>query len=163
ARRRCWSWPTPSLSCRSASGPPSSCATCACPAGPWSRSGRSWGVRNGRRGECCGGGWGEIARWCPRGREGGRTPPAPDAPDARLEEAVAEYFRAEDRGEPLDPGEWLAKYPDLADELASFLHGQDAVKTVTEAPLAGSRFTLGSRIGEYELLDVIGIGGMSIV
>jgi serine/threonine-protein kinase len=87
----------------------------------------------------------------------------PDDQQGRLEEALVQYMQAEDRGQPLDRAEWLAKYPDLAAELKVFLDGEGAVKTVTKPPPTDNRFAIGSRIGEYELLDVIGIGGMSIV
>ena len=49
---------------------------------------------------------------------------ASSAGDDRLEEAVLAYVKAADAGQPLDPEEWLARYPDLADELRAFLEDQ---------------------------------------
>jgi len=41
--------------------------------------------------------------------------------EARLDEAAACYFDLLNSGEPIDPEQWLAQYPDLADELRDFL------------------------------------------
>ncbi len=44
-----------------------------------------------------------------------------DARRRRLEEAIAEYLIAADAGRPPESEAFLARYPDLRDELAGFL------------------------------------------
>jgi serine/threonine-protein kinase len=46
--------------------------------------------------------------------------------EERLAEAVLSFERALDEGRSPDPAEWLARYPDLADELRSFFADQAA-------------------------------------
>lgn len=48
--------------------------------------------------------------------------------DPQCESVVAEYFDRLDRGEVIDREEFLAAYPDLADELAEFLDAADLVE-----------------------------------
>ncbi|MHB1560148.1 MAG: serine/threonine-protein kinase, partial [Isosphaeraceae bacterium] len=110
----------------------------------------------------------------------------------RLEEAMAEYLLAAEFGRAPDRGVFLARHPDLAGELASFLdddehlrrlagsmgrtgakaaglllgRGAGRVSSVTdraaEEPL-DPEFRPGGRIGDFELLESIAVGGMGIV
>ena len=46
--------------------------------------------------------------------------------DARLHEAIAAYYQAIEEGQSVDRTAFLARYPDLAGELAAFLDDKDA-------------------------------------
>jgi WD40 repeat protein/tRNA A-37 threonylcarbamoyl transferase component Bud32 len=99
---------------------------------------------------------------------------------ARLEEVLEEYMRRIDRGEIVDRDHFLAQHPELADELRSYFAGSDEVERLyrqagRETPMLPlsrglpetSELPLGSvegrRIGEYELLEQIGCGGMGVI
>jgi WD40 repeat protein len=108
--------------------------------------------------------------------------------DARVDAAVAELLAA--GGRPFDRAAWLARYPDLADELTEFLYDQSlfaAVASPIVAPTPGPQTTprandpctltyhgtagstvtthlpAGGRFGDYELVDEIARGGMGVV
>jgi tetratricopeptide (TPR) repeat protein/tRNA A-37 threonylcarbamoyl transferase component Bud32 len=114
--------------------------------------------------------------------------PVPESSN-RLDEAVTAYLEALENGAAPDRAVWLARYPDVAPDLAEFFVDQDQLD-VLAAPLreAGQglcdtlapakdwcRDTAGParsdtsgeplprRLGDYELLEVIGRGGMSVV
>jgi hypothetical protein len=96
----------------------------------------------------------------------------------RLDELAAEFLAAAERGHAPDPADWLARHPEYAAELATFLADLGRF-----APLLGVRdlpaldLTApfhptgpqeeeprpGDRFGEYELVEKIGEGGMGIV
>ncbi len=52
--------------------------------------------------------------------------------ERRLCEALAAYFDAIKAGEVPEREAWLARYPELAGELAAFLEQQDRLLRVTE-------------------------------
>jgi WD40 repeat protein/serine/threonine protein kinase len=107
--------------------------------------------------------------------------------EQKLDEIVTAYLRAVEAGQDADPSAWLARYPELAEELAEFFAGQNSVDRVA-APLrahfAGlSHATpdlvntlptddpsavilsphLVRNFGDYELLEEIASGGMGMV
>jgi WD40 repeat protein len=110
------------------------------------------------------------------------TDPEAEARDRRVDQAIADYLRAQDRGEAPDRREWLARHPDLSPELESFFADHDGVDRLanplrpaspedtvawgeestgadpTELDVDGVRL-----LGDYELLDEIGRGGMGVV
>ncbi len=53
-------------------------------------------------------------------------------PDARLMEILDAYLQAVESGQSLDRTQWLAQYPDLAEELTRFLDEQDRLMHLTE-------------------------------
>ena len=52
-----------------------------------------------------------------------------DDRERRLDDAAAKYFELHAAGQAGDRQQWLAQYPDLADELAEFLNDLDHVKS----------------------------------
>src|SRR3954464_11419945 len=100
-------------------------------------------------------------------------------PEQRLCEALASYFEAAQAGQVHDRDAWLARYPDLAQQLAAFLADEDRLLHAT-APLrsilrASSPHHDGTgsareceeaarlALGDYELLEEIARGGMGVV
>jgi serine/threonine-protein kinase len=104
----------------------------------------------------------------------------------RLNEVLAAYLEAVEAGQRPDQQEWLARYPDLATELAEFFANQKRLANLAaplrpapvEAPLTREAATLppelsaadgpplGTKIryfGDYELLEEIARGGMGVV
>jgi WD40 repeat protein len=81
--------------------------------------------------------------------------------EQRLDEVVTEYLRAVESGQGPDEAEWLARHPDLADELRTFfanLHSVDRLASPLRANLPSVRY-----FGNYELLEEIARGGMGVV
>ncbi|HJT33375.1 MAG TPA: protein kinase, partial [Pirellulales bacterium] len=102
---------------------------------------------------------------------------ASSARDEKLEQVLAEYLRSAERGENPDRQAFVAAHPDLADELRSFFHSQDALQRMA-APLRAAALdptlpgleqtaptpgTLLRYFGDYELLAEIARGGMGVV
>jgi eukaryotic-like serine/threonine-protein kinase len=91
--------------------------------------------------------------------------------EARIDAALAEFLAARDAGTPLDPTAFLARHPELAAELGSFLTDDARMHRATDqpdntvtlpqspaAPLGRVRY-----FGDYELLEEIARGGMGVV
>src|SRR5262245_11794575 len=96
--------------------------------------------------------------------------------DRLLDEVVTAYLKAVESGEAPDRDEWLARHPDLADDLDA----ESRVKHLAaplgapgwdpEVPTAGLAEAgmppPGTRVGyfgDYELLEEVGRGGMGVV
>ena len=93
-------------------------------------------------------------------------------PEDRLALALAEYAAAVDRGEPLSNEALLAKYADVADELAGCLDSLDFIHHI--APQLNDDISAAGRkggaqirplatLGDYRLIREIGRGGMGVV
>jgi WD40 repeat protein/tRNA A-37 threonylcarbamoyl transferase component Bud32 len=83
--------------------------------------------------------------------------------------ALTAYLEAAERGPPPDAAAWLADYPDLRPELEEFLAARDTVEWAA-APLrqglraaGGAPPVLPTAFAGYELLEVLGAGGMGVV
>src|SRR5262245_23236669 len=103
--------------------------------------------------------------------------------EQRLDEVITAYLRAGEDGGSTDPAAWLARYPDLADDLAAFFadqrHGERVAAPLRElapgdpnavTPSAASSNTLqlgplkpGQSPPDYEILGEIARGGMGVV
>jgi WD40 repeat protein/Flp pilus assembly protein TadD len=106
--------------------------------------------------------------------------------DRRLDEVVTAYLKAVEAGEKPLQHEWLARYPDLAADLAAFFSTQSQVERMAEAlrgagpaeqpdhleastlppDLSAAADPALGRVryfGDYELLEEIARGGMGVV
>jgi tRNA A-37 threonylcarbamoyl transferase component Bud32 len=97
--------------------------------------------------------------------------------EERIDEVIAEFLVAEAAGQSPDRAAFLARYPDLADELRSFFADHDRMRIMAEplhTPVAAEAPTLGLTapvapgttvryFGDYEILEEIARGGMGIV
>jgi formylglycine-generating enzyme required for sulfatase activity/tRNA A-37 threonylcarbamoyl transferase component Bud32 len=100
--------------------------------------------------------------------------------DDRLDAIVAEYYEARDAGRPLTADELATRHPELASQIRQFIGDIENVAAVlqqrpghsvldeTLAPSGEPTALLstGSRvryIGDYEILEQIGSGGMGVV
>jgi hypothetical protein len=112
-----------------------------------------------------------------------QEPCDPVSRDEHVNEVIAAYLQAVQAGKPPDRQELLARHPDLADELASFFADRDRfeclaapLRALAPQPRDGQTVSLGSDaapfpppgtyiryLGDYELLEEIGRGGMGVV
>jgi serine/threonine-protein kinase len=81
--------------------------------------------------------------------------------ESRADEAIAAYLMAAQAGANPDPQDWLRRYPDVADELASFFAAKDGFERAAAPLLPPGQ---APRVcGDYELLEEIARGGMGVV
>jgi serine/threonine protein kinase len=105
--------------------------------------------------------------------------------DQELDQVLGEYLQAVDAGRAPERNELLADHPDLALQLSAFFAAEDSVSRLTDplrstlgpaaeesvleeptVPANGGPVPLDVRLrsfGDYELLGLIGRGGMSVV
>src|SRR5215468_639145 len=81
-----------------------------------------------------------------------------------LDEVVTAYLKEARTGRTPEPEVWLARYPDLAPDLAEFFADRAALERLA-APLRSvtpDRLPV-EAVGDYELLEEIARGGMGVV
>jgi serine/threonine-protein kinase len=66
-------------------------------------------------------------------------------------------------GESPSPSEYRARFPDDADILTDVLDGDEDDRRAPSTVLAANELIANTRIGEYELIEEIGRGGMGVV
>src|SRR5437879_3085384 len=112
------------------------------------------------------------------------TDPRPSGREERVNQAIADYLGAQEAGQRPDPDEWLRRHPDLAGDLASFFADKAQFECFTDPfrPASAYRSAAPSptlpfsepgpsseepparrRLGDYELLEELGRGGMGVV
>jgi serine/threonine protein kinase len=98
--------------------------------------------------------------------------PRPDSPsrEERINKAIADYLTAAQAGQRPDPREWLDRFSDVADELRSFFSDRDGFLAFAGGPpsadVSPTPRTSSSppvSLGDYELLEELGRGGMGVV
>ncbi len=92
-------------------------------------------------------------------------PVQPADRESRLDAALGAYFAEAAAGRVIDRRSFLAGRPDLADDLERFFDDDDALEQLL-SPLRPARApapAVGTSLGEYELLEVIGSGGTGVV
>ncbi len=77
-----------------------------------------------------------------------------------LERVVADFLQAEEAGQPQSQQDWLARYPELADDLRLFFSSRQIVPRLWPMRPLGET---PSRLGDYELLEPLARGGMGMV
>src|SRR5262245_16848665 len=81
-----------------------------------------------------------------------------------LDEVVTAYLKEERAGRTPEPEAWLARYPELAADLAEFLADRAAVERLAvPLRLVAPAARPADLVGDYELLEVIAQGGMGVV
>ena len=84
--------------------------------------------------------------------------------EQRLDAILADYFKTVSAGHGPDPEELIARYPDLAGELADFFADYRHLNRVVEpVRIACPPGAMGRSFGDYELLEEIARGGMGVV
>ena len=103
---------------------------------------------------------------------------SPEDREDRLNEVVAAYLKELDSGMMPDRRAWLARHPEFYDELSDFFEDRERIEAIA-APLrdiaaADDAVSLEGldpplhpenlgRLGDYELIDWVGQGGMGVV
>jgi WD40 repeat protein len=86
----------------------------------------------------------------------------PNSREERFNEVLAGYYEQVEVGRSVDRTELLSRYPDLAGELASFFDAKDGFERDVDALLPVTP-RAPCFVGEYELREEIGRGGMGVV
>jgi WD40 repeat protein len=101
----------------------------------------------------------------------GATGPSPTRPldlEERFDSAVDAYEVALDESQNPDRNVWFAKYPEVAERLAKYIEDRERLIGSRRghdgpSPPSPRDELTGQRIGDYELLEIIGIGGQGEV
>lgn len=100
-------------------------------------------------------------------------PDGPLEPRPQVDQLLADLLRRADAGEPLEPEQWARDYPEFAEELREYFDTVELVDRLAgpilspEEELAAAACAadppLGRILGDYELLEELGRGGMGVV
>src|SRR5438270_4881162 len=88
-------------------------------------------------------------------------PPTLSECEYQVQEVVAGYLAARDRGEAVDRAALLARHPTLVEELTAFFADEDDVVPLVARLRVGP--AAGQALGDYELVEEIARGGMGVV
>jgi hypothetical protein len=81
-----------------------------------------------------------------------------------LDEVVTAYLKEVQAAHKPEPQAWLARYPELAADLAEFFADRAALERLVVPPCSVAPAGLPTGpLGEYELLEEIARGGMGVV
>lgn len=100
----------------------------------------------------------------PSNENSGRTstPPA-------LEDAIADYLRSTEANPNLNPDRFLDRYPQWQQQLREFIESRRHVSEFMQSMLGSGvsstfdAWRLPKRVGDYELIELVGRGGMGVV
>ncbi len=93
-----------------------------------------------------------------------RTETSVSERDERLGEAMEEFLALAESGHPPDPEEFVAKYPELAEDLRAALDGLSLVRGLVSGPGdPGQKLEAGRRVAGYKIVRELGRGGMGVV
>src|SRR5919204_4811624 len=83
--------------------------------------------------------------------------------EARLVRVLEEYLAALEAGTPPDKDAWLARHPELAEDLEACLASLDFIRRAD--PRAGERGGEPTvrMLGDYRIIREVGHGGMGVV
>jgi eukaryotic-like serine/threonine-protein kinase len=93
-----------------------------------------------------------------------RTESSVSERDERLGEAMEQFLALAESGHPPDPDEFVAKHPDLAEDLRAALDGLSLVRGLVSGPGdPGQKLEAGRRVAGYRIVRELGRGGMGVV
>src|SRR5262249_16174340 len=142
---------------------PSSCTTCTgCPSRRWPRR---WGAASRPPAGCCGAASNGCVSCCAKAREAIMNAEATTTFDRErlLDEVVPAYLKEARAGGTPGPAAWQARYPELAADLAEFFADRAALERLAAPLRSVAAAAPGESVGDYELLEEVGRGGMGVV
>lgn len=87
----------------------------------------------------------------------------PDVLDEQIAQLADDYLERKKRGEPIQLETFLKDYPDLAGELADYIHLLELMDGTTGSKPRQINKPTRERIGDFSLIRMIGQGGMGLV
>lgn len=87
----------------------------------------------------------------------------PGVRDERIAELAEEYLERKQLGEPIELNAFLKDFPDLASELADYIHLLEIMDGTLPLGSVQPEQPLKERIGDFSLTRLIGQGGMGLV
>src|SRR4030095_5230770 len=84
----------------------------------------------------------------------------------QLDEIIAEYVSAVQRGDSVDREAWLERHPSLEEKLPAFFEDYARLGRISEplpSDVSDPYGLVGARFGDYEVLEHVARGGMGAV